>query len=64
MSPPQNTANVDRQAQLEAETKLEYLKQDLLDFSPDNPRFGGLMKGHTQEEIQKVSSKSHTSRQS
>lgn len=40
--------------QLQAETKLEYINQELLDFDPDNPRFGGLMKGHKQTEIQKA----------
>jgi ParB/Sulfiredoxin domain len=39
---------------LEAETKLEYINQELLDFDPGNPRFGGLMKGRKQPEIQKA----------
>ena len=39
---------------LETETKLEYKDQDLLDFDPENPRFGGLMKGCKQPEIQKA----------
>lgn len=39
---------------LEAETKLEYINQELLDFDPGNPRFGGLMKGRKQPDIQKA----------
>jgi len=38
----------------EAETQLQYLAQDLLDFDPENPRFGGLMKDRSQNEIQKT----------
>jgi hypothetical protein len=32
---------------------LQYVSPDLLDFDPSNPRFAGLLKGRTQEEIQK-----------
>jgi hypothetical protein len=39
---------------LETETKLEYVAQDLLDFDSTNPRFGGLMKGRNQADIQKA----------
>lgn len=37
---------------LEAETKLQYVSQDLLDFDPTNPRFGGLMDKCSQAKIQ------------
>jgi hypothetical protein len=33
--------------------KLQYLDPDLLDFDPQNPRFGGLASGKNQAEIQK-----------
>ena len=33
--------------------KLQYLNPDLLDFDPQNPRFGGLASGKSQDEIQK-----------
>ncbi len=38
----------------EAETTLEYIDQQLLDFDPSNPRFGGSMENRKQEEIQKA----------
>ena len=38
--------------ELESKTKLEYVDQDLLDFDPTNPRFGGLMENRSQPEIQ------------
>jgi hypothetical protein len=38
----------------EAETKLDYLSPDLMDFDANNPRFGGLMKNLGQSEIQKA----------
>jgi hypothetical protein len=39
---------------LETKTKLDYVDQNLLDFDSTNPRFGGLMKGLQQNEIQKA----------
>jgi len=39
---------------LETETKLDYVEQEKLDFDSGNPRFGGLMKGRGQGEIQKA----------
>lgn len=39
---------------LEPETKLKYIDQQLLDFDPINPRFGGSMESRKQEEIQKA----------
>jgi hypothetical protein len=42
------------QKALQAETKLDYLDQELLDFDVNNPRFGGLMDGRSQPEIQKA----------
>lgn len=38
----------------ETETKLEYIDQELLDFDPNNPRFGGSMGNRKPEEIQKA----------
>lgn len=38
----------------ETETKLEYIDQQLLDFDPNNPRFGGSMENRKPEEIQKA----------
>ncbi|NUM73595.1 ParB N-terminal domain-containing protein [candidate division KSB1 bacterium] len=38
----------------ETETKLEYIDQELLDFDPSNPRFGGSMENRKPEEIQKA----------
>lgn len=37
---------------LEDQTHLEYIDQELLDFDPNNPRFGGMMKGRDQKSIQ------------
>ena len=33
--------------------KLEYVDPDQLDFNPENPRFGGLATGKTQDELQR-----------
>ena len=38
---------------LQAEAELHYVSPDLIDFDPENPRFGGLMRGRKQQEIQK-----------
>ena len=54
MTPPPDPPNQETANKLEAQTTLEYLEQDRLDFAPDNPRFGGLMKGRGQQEIQKA----------
>ena len=37
-----------------SKTILDYKSPDLLDFDPSNPRFGGLMDNHTQEQIQRA----------
>jgi len=44
---------IDMPTTLESRTELEYVSQDLLDFDPSNPRFGGLMDNRSQNEIQK-----------
>lgn len=36
---------------LQSETTLDYVSPDLLDFDPNNPRFGGLMDNRTQDDI-------------
>jgi len=32
--------------------KLEYVSPDVLQFDPENPRFGGFVAGKSQDEIQ------------
>ena len=43
---------MDMEKNLGTETKLEYVSPSVLDFDPTNPRFGGLMDGHSQDAIQ------------